>query len=248
MDHFKNKSLDNIEEIVDGLLIKEVWIPVFNNEDTYLISNFSRVKRIVHSHKYPTKIISQAFDKNGYLSVGLYQDAKTRKTYRMARLMLLSFKVPNPENKSQVNHKKGIKTDNRLWELEWNTNAENQQHAIRTGLKKFKNGEDVSFSKLTNDQAKYIFNSNKSINYLTKEMLLPRYVISYVKRGVAWNKITGAEFKNSRTELTDLQIQEILSSNDSYSKLAKKYGVSKCYIRDRKKGRLTWRQARNKTI
>ncbi len=43
--------------------------------------------------------------------------------------------VPNPQNKATINHKRGIKTDNRASELEWATYSENNLHALAFGLK-----------------------------------------------------------------------------------------------------------------
>ena len=70
----------------------------------------------------------------GYNAVDLYSNGK-RTTKRVHRLVCETF-LDNPDNKEQVNHKNGIKTDNRLDNLEWVTASENVQHAFANGLSK----------------------------------------------------------------------------------------------------------------
>lgn len=57
-----------------------------------------------------------------------------RKWRYVHRLVATAF-IPNPENKKEINHKNGVKKDNRVDNLEWCTRGENLTHAIRTGLK-----------------------------------------------------------------------------------------------------------------
>lgn len=70
----------------------------------------------------------------GYLSAQLY-DKKGSSRRRLIHRLVAETYLPNPENKEQVNHIDGIKSNNCLLNLEWNTSSENNKHAFRTGLR-----------------------------------------------------------------------------------------------------------------
>jgi hypothetical protein len=78
----------------------------------------------------------------GYLTNTL--NGKQECTHRI----LAKVFIPNPDNKPQVNHKNGIKTDNRVENLEWVTKSENRIHALRTGLIPSSKGELNANSRL----------------------------------------------------------------------------------------------------
>lgn len=81
----------------------------------------------VKNHKSKKRRFGNITDK-GYKSV-LVKENGTLHTVFVHRLVAMAF-IPNPENKPQVNHKNGIKTDNRPCNLEWCTNYENRRHSI----------------------------------------------------------------------------------------------------------------------
>ena len=114
-------------------LNNEVWKDVPDFEGHYQISNFGRLRSILTSQgTYRERLRKTHLDRNGYENVSLW---KLNKEYRQLvhRLVAKAF-IPNPENKSTVNHIDGIKHNNDLRNLEWVTQSENLIHAAETGL------------------------------------------------------------------------------------------------------------------
>jgi len=67
------------------------------------------------------------------------RNSGAKKNHFVHRLVAKAF-VDNPEGKPFINHKNGVKTDNRPENLEWVTQSENQQHSYDTGLQSPNNG------------------------------------------------------------------------------------------------------------
>lgn len=125
--------------------MKEEWRPVVGFEEDYEVSSLGRVRSIdrvreciskygkpyIQHYKGRDKKLLDSWD--GYLETHLqhYENGESRNYYaRVHRLVADAF-IPNPDNKPQVNHKNGNKKDNRVENLEWVTEAENTQHAIK---------------------------------------------------------------------------------------------------------------------
>lgn len=121
----------------------EKWSPTKTHED-YLVSTLGRVKALQRWYyiqgqwgntlkiQVKERILRQEVTKVGYCRVVLCADGVKKRT-SVHRLVLETF-VENVNSLDQINHKNGVKVDNRIENLEWCDQYYNQRHAVAMGL------------------------------------------------------------------------------------------------------------------
>lgn len=112
----------------------EIWKPVVGYEAGYEISNLGRIRALekisAQGHWLRAKLLKPVFHKQGYLCVVLF--GRTKKGMLIHRIVLEAFVGPAPAGMEGC-HNNGIKTDNRLSNLRWDTQSANQADRIRHG-------------------------------------------------------------------------------------------------------------------
>ena len=173
----------------------EIWKDIEGFEGYYQVSNLGRVKSVERYVNHPSgglkklksKIMTKYISKQGYHTVTLRNLG--RKVAKVHRLVCNAF-LDNPLKKENVNHKNGIKTDNRVENLEWCTQLENVNHAIKTNL--FDNkGEKHPFSRLKKKDIIFI---RENAGKMTQKQLALKFntvqsVISRIVRKERWKHI-----------------------------------------------------------
>lgn len=170
-------------------MLEEIWKDINGYEGLYQVSNFGRVKSLARirktrkdsngkqgSYQYKGCILKQKNRKTNVKSLEYYQVTLskngTQKMFSPHRLVAEAF-IPNPNNKPYVNHIDGNGKNNNVDNLEWTTNRENQNHAVRI-MQHSHNKPIIAFDKRTKckmlefeimgDAADWLINNNRTID------------------------------------------------------------------------------------
>src|SRR3990167_8755869 len=122
---------------------------------------------------------------------------KNRKGFKVHRLVAQAY-IPNPLNLPEVNHKNGIKNDNRVENLEWCSRKQNLEHGFKINpisKRKYQRGSKNFWAKLTEKQVRKIkkecifFKQGKSARAFAKKYGVSSPTIQGIINGIYWKHI-----------------------------------------------------------
>lgn len=150
----------------------EIWKTIEGYKDLYMVSNLGNVRSLIYN-----KLLKPRITRHGYINAMLYKYG-IAKSYAVHRLVASAF-CDRRLFTTEVNHKNGIKYDNRAENLEWMTHQENSQYSFdcldaterRKNLSLAKQGSKHPNSKLNEDTVKLIKEIKEFYpNYTDKEI------------------------------------------------------------------------------
>lgn len=137
------------------------------------------------------RVINMRINRTGYVDCSMRIPSNSEKTRLSVHRLVAETFIPNPKGLPQVNHKNGIKTDNRISNLEWCTGKENMKHYYEIADEVFK-GENNLSSVLTDKKVLEIREKHankKSVASLAREYKCGETTIRRVVQRVSWQHI-----------------------------------------------------------
>lgn len=161
----------------------ENWLPIAGYEGFYEVSDMGNVRSLKRKTTNG-KVLAQKNSTGGYPTVCLCKNNQ-KKSFVVHRLVAIAF-IENQGNKPEVNHKNGIRTDNRASNLEWVTRSENERHAYKVLGKSpqaYWKGKPRKFArKFTDEQVRLIRQDARPSSQIAAEYGVSKTAIRDIKR------------------------------------------------------------------
>jgi hypothetical protein len=171
--------------------MEEIWKTVLDFS-LYEYSNLGNLRSKNYKNTGRVQILKPAVSTDGYLKTMLKDDNGKYVTIAVHRVIAKShFGVQ--DKKLEVNHINGIKTDNRIENLEYITHSQNCKHSFDIGLQKPKRGELNGMAKLT----------QKDVDFLRSEK---------IKKGRYWGRKQYAK----QFGITEKHLQQIVNTRENW--------------------------------
>ena len=176
----------------------EIWKDVKGLEDYYQVSNLGNVRskeRFVirgrgGRYKVECKNLNPSINSDGYFT-GIFSVDKRPINYKVHRILAESFIGEIPIG-FEVNHINGIKSDNRLENLEVVSKSKNIKHAFDLGLNKPRRGELNGMCKINSEKAKSV----KEMTFMgftesqiSMKLNVSIHTVRDIRRGRTWKHI-----------------------------------------------------------
>jgi len=170
----------------------EIWKYLPGWEGMYQVSNYGQIRSMPRPGRtqfggrmYGGNVLKAILCSNGYLAVNLTDKGK-RKQVMLHRAVLEAF-CGMPPVGMEACHNNGLRTDNRLWNLRWDTRKNN--HADKKKHGTWQGGENNPFSKLTEAQAKEAKYSRLPLKVLARKFNVSFGAISKIRYGDSWKHV-----------------------------------------------------------
>ncbi len=161
----------------------EVWKEIPGTD--YSVSDQGRVA----SRKFGKwRVMPLSPNRKGYLQVALFSSGM-QNTRPVHQLVAEAFLGPRPTPKHQVNHKDGIKSNNRDCNLEWVTQSENQRHRFDVLKHHALHGEACGPSKRTEAEVREILRrraAGETCKAIAADYGMDKSSVSDIARGKTW--------------------------------------------------------------
>jgi hypothetical protein len=148
----------------------EVWKDINGFDGKYSVSNLGNIRsngfyvipnsEVVKPFWKAPKIMKTYKGNHGYLTISF-----GRKYKKLVHRIVLETFIDNKNNYKDVNHINGIKTDNRLENLEWCNRSQNNIHAYKTGLRKCDFNHKSAMTCLNTETGIYYDNAREAHRY-----------------------------------------------------------------------------------